>query len=82
MSAASLPKPYQSLDDVPLLWRSLENIPLSLEQVNEVVANAVGSAKGGLPDYGGARASFRLAHRVEGNVWVKIKDPVGELLCS
>jgi hypothetical protein len=64
--------PYDSLKDAPENMKKLDGVPLTLEQVNQIVkvADAIGvdKEKNG---YAIAKDQFKKTHRVENGHWVK-----------
>jgi hypothetical protein len=74
-------EPYTELHQAPETLRRVDNVPLSIEQLNALLADAYEHGQtidpvepedepGFRPDIGAAKRHFRETHTVEGGLWV------------
>ena len=62
---------YQSLSEVPTVWRKLKGGRLALEQINAIVSRAYALGSKDAPAYGKAQAEFMAAHELRNGLWVR-----------
>lgn len=77
---ATTPAPhlYTEIYEAPAPWRMLNGAPLTVQQLNVIIAMAYelgtfgeGDPPPFNPAYGKARAAFRTTHRLEHGLWIK-----------
>jgi hypothetical protein len=62
---------YQTLNEVPVPWRTYKSARLSLNQINEIMKDAAeNSITADVMDLGGARRRFSESHEIVYGFWV------------
>ncbi len=79
------PAVYTDIYQAPKHWRLHRGARLSVDQINEIIADAYDNMlsaepdvrETAIPDFGGARARFEEKHSIENGFWVEKKeDPI------
>jgi hypothetical protein len=74
---------YHDINEVPIKWRTLKSARLSLQQINDIMADAYDHTLATqtdegqtikIPDFGGARQRFTETHEIEEGFWVKARE--------